>query len=89
VYEQSTQEVEAEMSNRLAVDIECILREALGEFVARATLKKNCELIGVSPDSLENSQLKELADRIESSVNFFSGRETASLVAGRVRALAA
>jgi hypothetical protein len=84
-----TQEVQAEMSNQLALDIESILRESLGEFIARATLKKNCELMGVSPDSLDNSQLMELADRIESSVNFFSGRDAASLVSGRVRALVA
>lgn len=70
------------MSNRLALDVERILREALGEFVAHATLKKNCELIGVTPDDLECSQLPKLAGRIEKSVSFLSVKRDGDAVGG-------
>ncbi len=76
------------MANKLAKDIEAILSEALGEFIAQATLKKNCELIGATVDSICASQLPELAVYIEKSVKFFSGDGSGKVVAEKIKALA-
>jgi len=48
------------MANPLAMQVEKILASAVGEFIAKATLKKNCELIGTTPDTLSPAQLPEL-----------------------------
>lgn len=76
------------MANPLAQEIEKILVSAVGEFIAKATVKKNCELIGTTPDNLSRPQLVDLASHIEKSVSFFSGKETGVEVAERIRELA-
>lgn len=75
------------MANKLAQEIEKILSEILGEFIAKATVKKNCELIGTTPDTLTVDQLPELADKIDKSVAFFSGEGDASGVAEKIKAI--
>jgi hypothetical protein len=60
------------LSNKLAQEIEKVLSDILGEFIAKATVKKNCELIGTTPDTVTPQQLPELAEKIEKSVAFFS-----------------
>ncbi len=75
------------MANPLAQQVEKILAGAVGEFIAKATVKKNCELIGATPDTLNSAQLPELASHIEKSVSFFSGKETGSDVAEKIRNL--
>lgn len=76
------------MANALAQQVEKILASAVGDFIAKATVKKNCELIGATPDSLTPTQLPELATHIEKSVSFFSGKETGTDVAEKIRNLA-
>ncbi len=75
------------MSNRLAQEIETILGEALGDFIARATVKKNCELIGTTPDSLTPEQLPELLEKIGKSVSFFSGKNAEPELLERIKSL--
>ncbi len=75
------------MANPLAQQVEKVLASAVGEFIAKATVKKNCELIGASPDTLSAAQLPELAAHIEKSVSFFSGKETGTDVAEKIRGL--
>ncbi len=75
------------MANPLAQQVEKILAGAVGEFIAKATVKKNCELIGATPDNLSDSQLTDLAAHIEKSVSFFSGKETGLEVAEKIRSL--
>ena len=75
------------MANPLAQQVEKILAAAVGEFIAKATVKKNCELIGSSPDALSGAQLPDLATHIEKSVSFFSGKETGLEVAEKIRSL--
>jgi hypothetical protein len=75
------------VANKLAQEIERILSAAVGEFIARATVRKNCELIGTSPDDLTFAQLPELADRIEKSVSFFSGKDVGLEVAEKIKAI--
>lgn len=77
------------MANKLAQEIERILAEELGEFIAQATLKKNLEQMGVSPNDLSAAQLEDLSVRLEKSVNFFGGNSKGAAVAGKVRALKA
>lgn len=75
------------MANRLAQEIEKILSVAVGDFIARATLKKNCELIGKTPDTIDTSDLPRLAEKIEKSVSFFSGKEVGEEVSRKIRAI--
>ena len=75
------------MANPLAQRVEKVLSSAVGEFIAKATVKKNCEIIGTTPDDLIEAQLPELAVHIEKSVSFFSGKETGVEVAEKIRGL--
>lgn len=75
------------MANPLAQQIERILAGAVGEFIAKATVKKNCELVGATPDTISAAQLQDLAAHIEKSVSFFSGKETGMDVAEKIRNL--
>ena len=75
------------MAGALAQQVEKILASAVGDFIAKATVKKNCEIIGTTPDSLSSGQLQELASHIEKSVSFFSGKETGTEVADKIRNL--
>lgn len=75
------------MANPLAQQVEKILAAAVGEFIAKATVKKNCELIGTSPENLTSAQVPALAVQVEKSVSFFSGKETGSEVAEKIKSL--
>ena len=75
------------MDGPLAQQVERILASAVGDFIAKATVKKNCELIGCTPDNLTSGQLNDLASNIEKSVSFFSGKETGTEVAEKIRSL--
>lgn len=75
------------MANALAQQVEMILAETVGDFIAKATVKKNCEIIGTTPNDLLSSDLNDLATNIEKSVSFFSGKEAGIEVADRIRAL--
>jgi hypothetical protein len=75
------------MANPLAQQVEKILAGAVGEFIAKATVKKNCDLIGTTPDNLTAAQLPDLATQVEKSVSFFSGKETGVEVAEKIRNL--
>ena len=77
------------MANKLAQEIERILSEELGEFIAQATLKKNLEQMGVDSNSLSGDHLEDLSVRLEKSVNFFGGNSKGAMVANKVRALRA
>lgn len=75
------------MANPLAQQVEKILGGAVGEFIAKATVKKNFELIGATPDTLTAAQLPDLAAHIEKSVSFFSGKDTGLEVAAKIKNL--
>ncbi|MBC7254177.1 MAG: hypothetical protein H5T72_09435 [Actinobacteria bacterium] len=77
------------MANKLAMEVEKILAAAVGDFIAKATVKKNCELIGTTPDELTVDHLPLLAEKIEKSVSFFSGKEVGSGVAEKIRSIKA
>ena len=75
------------MANKLAQEIEKVLAASVGDFIATATVKKNCELIGCTPDTITAAQLPELAEKISKSVSFFSGKDTGTALADRIKAL--
>jgi hypothetical protein len=77
------------LANVLARDITRVLSDALGDFIASATVKKNCELIGTIPDDLTAEQLPALSTGIEKSVTFFSDSSTAKTIGEKVRAMKA
>ncbi len=64
-----------------------MLSSVMGDFIATATLKKNCELIGTSPDNLTADQLPSLVEKIEKSVAFFNDVATAQKLSERIRTL--
>jgi hypothetical protein len=72
------------MANPLAQQVGKILASTVGEFIAKATIKKNCEIIGTTPENLTVEQLPELATHIEKSVSFFSGKEAGADVAEKM-----
>jgi hypothetical protein len=76
------------MANPLAQQVGKILASTVGEFIAKATIKKNCELIGTTPDDLNVEQLPDLASHVEKSVSFFSGKEAGAEVAEKILSLA-
>ncbi len=75
------------MSNGMAQDIERMLSNVMGDFIATATLKKNCDLIGTTPDCLTVDQLPALAEKIEKSVAFFNNADTARELAEKIKDL--
>lgn len=75
------------MANRLAQEVEKILAAAVGDFIAKATVKKNCELIGATPDNITPDKLPDLAEKIEKSVSFFSGKDVGKGVAEKIKAI--
>ena len=75
------------MANKLALEIEKILAESVGDFIAKATVKKNCELTGPTPDTLTSDQLPALAEKIDKSVSFFSGKDAGEALAEKIRHL--
>lgn len=80
---------ETVLANKIAQEVEKILSEVLGEFIAKATVKKNCELIGTTPDNLTAEQLPELADKVERSVAFFSKEASVGDVVEKIKAIRA
>jgi hypothetical protein len=77
--------LEVELANRLAQEVEKVLSAAVGDFIAKATTRKNCELLGTTPDDLRMDQLDELAEKIGKSVSFFSGKEVGNSVAEKIK----
>jgi len=75
------------LANPIAQKVEKILAAAVGDFIAKATVKKNCEIIGSTPETLTAAQLPDLAAHIEKSVSFFSGKGTGTEVADKIRNL--
>lgn len=75
------------MANKLAQEIEKLLSDVVGEFIAKATVKKNCELIGTTQDTLTVDQLPALAEKINKSVAFFSKEAAASGLAEKITAI--
>jgi hypothetical protein len=73
------------LPNKLALEIEKLLSESVGDFIARATVKKNCELIGTTPETLTPEQLPELAEKIDKSVSFFSGKDAGKALAEKIK----
>ena len=77
------------MANNLALKIEKLLAEELGDFIAKATVKKNCELIGATMETLTAAQLPEFADKVSKSVSFFIDDVKGEELAKRIRDMVA
>jgi len=73
--------------NDIAKQVKGIIKDEVGEFVGQVTIRKNCELIGASEESLSYSHLPELAAKIEKFVAFYCGRDSGSTVSNRIMAL--
>lgn len=63
--------------NKLAQSVTSAITPVVGEFVAKATVLKNCELLGISPEALCIEELPQLAKKIQTSISFFAGTAAA------------
>jgi len=75
------------LPNSLAQVIQRMISDAMGNFLATATLKKNCELIGTTTEELTVNDLPALAQKVEKSVAFFKDEVTAKDLAEKIGAL--
>jgi hypothetical protein len=75
------------LPNSLAQTIHRMLSDAMGNFIATATLKKNCELIGTTAEDLSAEHLPALAQKIEKSVAFFKDEDTGRELAQKIKEL--
>jgi len=73
--------------NDIALQVKGIIKDEVGEFVGQVTVRKNCELIGATEESLSYSHLPQLAAKIEKFVAFYCGRDSGSAVSSRIKAL--
>jgi tripartite-type tricarboxylate transporter receptor subunit TctC len=75
------------MENHFGERVILILSQALGEFVATAMVKRNCEAMGANPSALTSEQLPQLLERTEKSIAFFIDKDRSRVVIERLRAL--
>jgi len=75
------------LPNSLAQSIQGLLSDAMGNFIATATLKKNCELIGTTTEDLAAEDLPALAQKIEKSVTFFKDEASGQDLAQKIKAM--
>jgi ATP phosphoribosyltransferase len=75
--------------NEIARQVEEIIAAELGDFAARAALDKDCEHLGITPETLTPSHLPALADEVWRSVSFFSDTERGNQVKERIRHITA
>jgi hypothetical protein len=75
------------LPNSLAQTIQTMLADSLGSFIATATLKKNCEMIGTNPEELSVEHLPELSQKVEKSVMFFKDEASAKELSEKIRSL--
>ena len=73
--------------NDIAKQVKGIVKDEVGEFVGQVTVRKNCELIGASEESLSYNHLPQLAVKIERFVAFYCGKDSGSAVCDRILAL--
>lgn len=72
---------------QLAKEIEKILIPEVGEFVAKATIKRQCSLIGITPETLSFKEFDVFLEKLENSINFLAGKEVAKRVVEKAREL--
>ena len=75
------------MENRLAREIIKTVADAVGDFIAKAMVNRNCERLGVKPDMLDASHIPELARGIERSLGLFADAKTGRTVAEKIMEL--
>jgi len=75
------------MENRLAREVIKIVADAVGDFIAKAIVNRNCERMGIKPDMLDARHISALARGVEKSLVLFADAETGRAVAGKIREL--
>ena len=75
------------MENRLAQQVIKIVADAVGDFIAKAMVNRNCEKLGVKPDMLDAGHIPELAHGIERSLALFADATTGRAVAEKIMEL--
>lgn len=61
------------MPNDLATRVEEILSKEVGDLIARAALRKQCEMIGITVEALGPQHLPRLAERLRSAMSVYGG----------------
>ncbi|MDD5258437.1 MAG: hypothetical protein PHD29_00500 [bacterium] len=71
-------------TNHIAAKIDSYLIPLIGELLAAATLKVQCEKIGTTVDKLTPMDLPQLAHRIEQALVVFLGLDRAKKIAYQI-----
>jgi hypothetical protein len=75
------------LANALAMRVEETLRPVIGSVLASVSIDVECKRIGKTPDTLEYSDLNQMADNLVSALNLVVGRDLAEAAANKVREL--
>ena len=75
------------MANELAMRVEETLRPVIGSVLATVSVEVESKRIGKTPDTLDHSDLKQMAENLVSALNLVVGRELAEQAATKVREL--
>lgn len=76
------------MANALAIRVEETLRPVIGTVLASVSVDVESRRIGKTPDTIDFTDLPEIADNLVSALNLVVGRDMAAAAASRVRGLA-
>lgn len=75
------------MANALASQVEETLRPVIGSVLASVSVDVESKRLGKTPDTLEHSDLSQMAQNLVSALNLVVGRELAEAAASKVREL--
>jgi len=75
------------LANALASQVEETLRPVIGSVLASVSVDVESKRLGKTPDTLEHSDLSQMAQNLVSALNLVVGRELAEAAASKVREL--
>ena len=75
------------MANALATRVEETLRPVIGSVLASVSVDVESKRLGKTPDTLEHSDLSQMAQNLVGALNLVVGRELAEAAASKVREL--
>lgn len=75
------------MSNALAKEVEETLRPVIGTVLASVSVDVESRRIGKTPDTIEQSDLADIADNLITALHLVVGQEMAEAAARNVRDL--
>ncbi|RLF48419.1 MAG: hypothetical protein DRN20_04560 [Thermoplasmata archaeon] len=75
------------MTTELSKKIHMLLVSEMGP-IGKFIVKKQCQDLGIDPDSIEEEDLPRLSDAIENAIVNFTGKEKANMIKWTIRKMA-